>query len=203
MEPNIGREKTIILASSSPRRKQLLELIGLKFQVEPSYIKEIVPDNLKPHDQVITLSRLKAIAVANKHRESIVIAADTIGILDGQILNKPEDDSQAINMLRSMSGKCHSVITGFTIIDSDNKHLISRSIETKVYFRDLTYSEIKSYVKTGEPLDKAGAYAIQGLASIFVEKIQGDYFNVIGLPLCALSLALKEFGVAILNEDNI
>jgi septum formation protein len=203
MEPNIGHEKTIILASSSPRRKQLLELIGLKFQVEPSYIKEIVPDNLKPNDLVITLSRLKAIAIANKHRESIVIAADTLGILDGQILNKPENDAQAANMLQSLSGKCHTVITGFTIIDSDTKNQISRTVDTKVYFRNLTSNEIKSYVRSGESMDKAGAYAIQGLGSILVEKIQGDYFNVIGLPLCALSLALKEFGVSILDDNHI
>jgi septum formation protein len=195
-------KRMIILASSSPRRKHLLETIGLSFQVESSGINENTYNHLEPHEQVIVLSAKKAQAVAEKHRNAIIIAADTLGILDGQILGKPDNEYQAIQMLGSMSGKCHTVVTGFTIIDTATNKKISQTVETKVYFRDLTPLEIRAYVRSGEPMDKAGAYAIQGLGSILVEKIEGDYFNVIGLPVCALSLVLKQFGISVLEESN-
>ena len=190
--------KTIILASASPRRKVLLEKIGLIFEVEPSNYEEDMLMRLEPHGFAQKLSLEKARVVAGKHKNSIVIAADTFIVFGGQILGKPHTEKDAREMLEAISGKYHSVITGFSIIDTGKNKTLSKSIETKVYIRKLTLAEIDSYVKSKEPLDKAGAYAIQGLGSVFVEKIDGDYYNVVGLPLSALTEALKEFGVNIL-----
>ncbi len=190
--------KTIILASASPRRKELLEKIGLRFEVEPSNYEEDMPSALEPHEFAQKISLEKAKVVASKHKNAIVIAADTFIIFGGQILGKPHTEKEARKMLETISGKSHSVITGFSIIDTGTSKTLSKSVETKIYIRKLTLAEIDAYVKSKEPLDKAGAYAIQGLGSVFVEKIEGDYFNVIGLPLSALTEALKEFGINIL-----
>ena len=135
-------------------------------------------------------------------REAIIIAADTIGVIRGKIIGKPHTPDEAGRMLRSLSGKSHRVITGFTIVDTGTGKTLSESVETRVWVGKLTPEEIDAYVKTGEPLDKAGAYAIQGLGAVIVEKIEGDYFNVIGLPLNALTESLKEFGIAILGEGT-
>ncbi|MDD5039136.1 MAG: Maf family protein [Dehalococcoidales bacterium] len=188
----------IILASASPRRKELLEKLGLKFKVEPGNHEEDILSGLNPHQLARNLSLEKAKTVAGKHKNAIVIAADTIGVFKGQVLGKPHTPIEARNMLKTLSGKSHSVITGFTIIDTSSHKTITKSVETKVYIKKLTLKEINAYVKSGEPLDKAGAYAIQGLGSIIVEKIEGDYFNVVGLPLSALAASLKEFGINIL-----
>jgi len=190
--------KTIILASASPRRKVLLEKIGLIFEVEPSNYEEDMPLRLEPHEFAQKISLEKAKVVASKHKNSIVIAADTFIVLGSQILGKPHTEKDAREMLEAINGKYHSVITGFSIIDTDKNKTLSKSVETKVYIRKLTLVEIDAYVKSREPLDKAGAYAIQGLGSVFVEKIDGDYYNVVGLPLSALTEALKEFGINIL-----
>lgn len=173
----------------------MLEKIGLKFDVEPGDCEEIVDKDLEPHEMVRKLSREKAAAVARKHRSSVVIAADTVVLIDGKILGKPQSPTEAKKMLRDLSGKSHVVITGFTIIDTSQRRILSKAVETKVYIRELNPEEIDAYVKSGEPLDKAGAYGIQGLGSVIVEKIEGDYFNVVGLPLSALAESLKEFGV--------
>jgi septum formation protein len=190
--------KTIILASASPRRKELLEKIGLRFKVEPSNYEEDMHSGLEPHEFAQRISLEKAKVVASKHKNAIVIAADTFIVFGGQILGKPHTEKEARKMLKTISGKSHSVITGFSIIDNGTNRTLSKSVETKIYIRKLTMTEIDAYVKSKEPLDKAGAYAIQGLGAVFVEKIEGDYFNVIGLPLSALTEALKEFGVNIL-----
>lgn len=191
--------KIIILASASPRRKELLEKIGLKFEVELSNYEEDIPPGLEPHELAQKISLEKAEAVARQHQNAIVIAADTFGVLDGQILGKPHTEKEAREMLAAISGKSHSVITGFSIIDTDNNQKLSQSVETKVYIRKLTLAEIDAYVKSKEPLDKAGAYAIQGLGAVLVERIEGDYYNVVGLPLSALTEALKEFGIKMLK----
>ena len=191
-------EKTIVLASASPRRKELLEQIGLEFEVEPGNYEEGLSLELEPHELARKISLDKARVVAVKYKNSIVIAADTFIVFGGRILGKPHTEKDAREMLVAISGKGHSVITGFSIIDTGNNKTLSRSVETKVYIRELTLAEIDAYVKSGEPLDKAGAYAIQGLGSVFVEKIDGDYYNVVGLPLSALTKALKDFGINIL-----
>lgn len=190
--------KTIILASASPRRKELLRQIGLKFQVEPSDYEENIGSQSDPHELARSLSLGKASLVAQKHRNALVIAADTFIVFEGKILGKPHTAADATEMLKTINGKPHSVITGFTIIDSNSKRTVSKSVETKVYLKKLNSSEIDTYVKSKEPLDKAGAYAIQGLGSVIVERIEGDYFNVVGLPLSALADGLKEFGVYVL-----
>ena len=190
--------KAIILASASPRRKELLEQIGLKFRVEPSNYQENIRFDLEPHDLARALSLEKARLVARNHRNALVIAADTFIVFEGRILGKPRTETEAKEMLETMSGKPHSVITGFTIIDTDSNKTVSRSVETRVHLRKLGSDEIDAYVRSKEPLDKAGAYAIQGLGSVIVERIEGDYSNVIGLPLSALTESLKEFGVHVL-----
>jgi septum formation protein len=189
--------RPVVLASASPRRRELLENIGLKFSVDAVEIAEVRTAGLKPVELAKALSLQKARAAASRHADSIIIAADTFGVLDGVILGKPVDAGDAREMLAGLSGRCHSVITGFTVIDSATGRAVSRAVETRVYFRKLGRPEIARYVKTGEPLDKAGAYAIQGLGALLVERIEGDYYNVIGLPLCALAGVLKRFGITL------
>ena len=196
--PSNNDMKKIILASASPRRKELLEKIGLKFDVEPSDYEEKISPGIEPHKLAKSLSLEKARLVAENYENALVIAADTFIVIEGEILGKPVTETEARRMLETINGRQHSVITGFTIMDTGNSKAISRSVETKVYIRKLTSKEIDSYVESKEPLDKAGAYAIQGLGSVIVEKIEGDYFNVIGLPLSAVADSLKEFGVYII-----
>lgn len=176
----------------------MLKQIGLKFQIERSNCTEDLGSSLEPHELAKSLSLKKASSVAKKYKNAVVIAADTIGVLEGKILGKPRTADEAREMLVAMSGKAHSVITGFTILDADNGRTVSRSVETKVQFRKLTVEEIDAYVRSGEPLDKAGAYAIQALGAVLIERMEGDYFNVVGLPLSALAESLKEFGILVL-----
>jgi septum formation protein len=194
----LNSTRTIILASSSPRRKELLEKIGLKFTIDPSDYPEDRHPDLNPEGLVKSISLGKAMAVAPKYKDAVIIAADTIGVLEGKIIGKPHTAEAAVAMLRKMSGKSHLVITGFTIFDTANRKLVTRSVVTRVYFKKLSLEEIDNYVQSGEPMDKAGAYAIQGLGSVIVEKINGDYYNVMGLPLNALVNSLKDFGIQVL-----
>jgi len=190
--------KRIILASASPRRKELLEKIGLRFEVEPSDYVEELRQNLNPHELAKAISRGKALAVANKHQNAIIIAADTFIVCRGEIMGKPRTEAEAKQMLQTISGGSHSVITGFTILDTDEDKIVSQTVETIVHVKQLSSEEINTYVRSKEPIDKAGAYEIQGLGSVIVEKIDGDYFNVVGLPLSSLTEGLKEFGIHIL-----
>ena len=190
--------KKVILASASPRRKELLDKIGLKFEVEPSNYGEDIDPRLEPHELAKSLSLKKAKTVASNHKDALVIAADTFIVFEGRILGKPQTETEAKRILEAINGKPHRVITGFTVIDTQSDKTLSKSVETKVYIRRLSPDEIDAYVRSREALDKAGAYAIQGLGSVIVERIEGDYFNVIGLPLCALTESLKEFGVHVL-----
>ena len=191
--------RKIILASASPRRKEILANTGLKFTVCSSNYEEDLALAKEPRALARFLSRKKAEEVEKKYTDAIVIDADTFIVFNNKLLGKPSGPDDARRMLKMLSGKAHSVITGFTVIDSNTKKMVSRSIETRVYFRKLTLAEINTYVKSGEPLDKAGAYAIQGLGSVFIEKIEGDYFNVVGLPISALAESLKKFGITILT----
>ena len=191
--------KEIILASASPRRKELLELIGLQFKVAPGDYKENMNLKLSPHELARALSLEKAKSVAGKYNNALIIAADTFVVIRGQLLGKPHTEEEAKKMLVLLDGATHSVITGFTILDTDTGKKVSGSVETKVTFKKLTEKEIDAYIKTKEPLDKAGAYAIQGLGSVLVKRIEGDYFNVIGLPLCPLVECLEKFGIRVLE----
>jgi septum formation protein len=187
--------KKIILASGSPRRKTLLEQIGLKFTVDNRVREDGIPSNIDPHLSAREISLKKAESVAEHYHDALIISADTFGVIEGQIIGKPDSVIDAQKMLRKISGKMHLVITGFTVLDTLSRKSVSRSVETKVYIKQLSEQEIEAYIKSGEPLDKAGAYAIQGLGAVLVERIEGDYFNVMGLPLYVLTKALKEFGI--------
>jgi len=195
--------KKIILASASPRRKEILEITGLKFSVCVSDYEEDLSLKLPPRDLARFLSRKKAETIAHKYKNAIIIAADTVIVFKNRILGKPHRDKEAGKMLRLLNGRSHSVITGFTILDTGSGKKLSRSVETKVYFKRLSMEEIRAYVRSKEPLDKAGAYAIQGLGAVFIERIEGDFFNVVGLPLCALTESLKEFGVYVLKKSHV
>ncbi len=192
------RVKKIILASASPRRKEILEVTGLDFSICVSGYEEDLGLSLKPRALARHLARKKAEAVAHKYKNTIIISADTFIVFNKILLGKPHTDQEALRMLNMLNGKAHSVITGFTVMDTGSSEIISRSVETIVYFKKLDKETINAYVRSKEPLDKAGAYAIQGLGAVLIEKIEGDYFNVVGLPLSALAESLKKFGISIL-----
>ena len=194
--------KKIILASASPRRKELLEKIGLQFTVDPSGCAEDASAGLEPHELIRRISIDKANAVAGKYTDAVIIAADTIGVIEDKILGKPHTAKEAVKMLRAISGKPHLVITGFTVLDTATHRRVTHTVDTKVYIKPLSTAEIEAYVQTGEPLDKAGAYAIQGRGAVIVEKIEGDFYNVMGLPLAALAETLKEFGIDVWDSNN-
>ncbi len=184
----------IILASQSPRRKELLTQMGLSYRVHAVDIDEHMDRALPPGPLVEAISREKAAACAAlEGPDALIIAADTVVALDGAVLGKPHSKEEAARMLTALSGAVHHVYTGFTV--RQGERAVTRSECTGVRFRPLTAEEIAAYVATGEPMDKAGAYGIQGIGALLVEGIEGDYFNVMGLPVCALGLVLKEFGV--------
>ena len=185
----------IVLASGSPRRHELLKMIGIKdFEIITDTSEETITPGLSPQEQVIKLSRQKAGNVARQCRkEDLIIAADTLVYLDGEPLGKPSSQSDAELMLKKLSGRKHSVYTGITILKDDE--YISKAEKTDVFFREITENEISLYAATGEPMDKAGSYAAQGGAAVFIERIEGDFYCVMGLPLCKLSMMLSEFGV--------
>ncbi len=184
----------IVLASQSPRRKELLGRMGLEFVTQASKIDESAFDGLEARELVATLSREKAQWIAKQlDGETLVIGADTVVVRDGAALGKPKDAEDAVAMLLSLSGRDHQVCTGVTVCRGDR--VLTQVEETQVTFRDLTEAEVRQYVSTGEPMDKAGAYGIQGLGGLLVEGIRGDYSNVVGLPVCRLGQMLKDFGV--------
>jgi len=191
-------ERPIILASASPRRQQLLSQLGLKFSVEPSCVEEKPDLSLDFGPLAAKMAFQKAVAVAEKHKEGLVIGADTIVVLDDKILGKPGTANDAEAMLKSLSGRWHKVYTGLSLIDAATKRYICDFEESRVKFKDLSYCEIQNYIKTGEPMDKAGAYGIQGKGALFIEKIEGDYYNIVGLPVFKLSKMLKEFNIVLL-----
>lgn len=189
----------IVLASASPRRRELLEMLRVKnLEIVPARGPEEPHPELGPEALVMELSRHKAAEVSAAYRgeDAAVIGADTVVALDGEILGKPKDAPDARRMLSALSGRSHAVYTGVTVIRGDT--VLSRAERTRVWFRSLSGDEIARYVASGEPMDKAGAYGAQGLASLFVERLDGDFFNVMGLPLCLLGKLLKELGVELL-----
>lgn len=184
----------IVLASQSPRRKELLGRMGLEFVTQASKIDESAFDGLEARELVATLSREKAQWIARQlDGETLVIGADTVVVRDGAALGKPKDAEDAVAMLLSLSGRDHQVCTGVTVCRGER--VLTQVEETQVTFRALTEAEVRQYVSTGEPMDKAGAYGIQGLGGLLVEGIRGDYSNVVGLPVCRLGQMLKDFGV--------
>jgi len=192
--------KKIILASASPRRNQLLQMLGLNFKALKPDVDEKFHTCLSVDENLYNITKNKALYVKenNNLANCIIISADTIVLLEHNILTKPADTSDAFNMLKSLSGNWHEVVTGVYVTDASIGKEVYKSKTTKVKFRNLTDDEIKSYISTGETDDKAGSYGIQGLGSLFVESIEGCYYNVVGLPLVLLDTMLKQFNINIL-----
>ena len=190
---------SIILASRSPRRSELLKMIGIDgFQVIPAEDEERIPFGLAPEQTVCEIALQKAKTVSRIYGgNDTIIAADTLVYLDNRPLGKPDNEEHAAAMLRELSGRRHTVYTGIAILRG--AECISGAEMTDVLFREISDAEIEAYVKTGEPMDKAGAYGAQGRGAVFIERIEGDFFNVMGLPLCRLSVMLKNFEV---NESG-
>ncbi|MDP2859023.1 MAG: Maf family protein [Bacillota bacterium] len=193
--------RRIVLASSSPRRQELLSKVGLDFEIIPAEFDESAVSGA-PDQVVKALALEKASEVARQlgvGLDAVVIGADTIVYIDGKILGKPADDREAGLMLGMISGRTHVVYTGIAMIDTLTGKTLVECEESRVHIRELAPDEIAAYVRTGEPSDKAGAYAVQGVGSVIVDRIEGCYFNVVGLPMSRLALMLKEFGVSILG----
>ena len=188
----------IILASKSPRRSELLARMGVEFTVKTSKIDEKMDPFANPADEVARVSLAKAQAVRGTcHPDDIIIGADTIVACDGLTMGKPRSESEAFSMLRRLSGRDHQVLTGLTVLGGDRTENLT--VTTTLRFRALSDAEIRNYIATGEPMDKAGAYGIQGLAAMFVVGLDGDYYNVMGLPVCTLAILLRRFGVKLLG----
>ena len=190
----------LILASASPRRKELLGLFHIPFEIRVADIDETMDPEKAPFDEVARVSRRKAEAVARKP-EDVVIAADTIVVCEGAVLGKPRDEEEARAMLRLLSGRDHQVMTGCTVLTDD--HCVTFTEVTDLHFRELTDKEIETYVASGEPMDKAGSYGIQGFGCVLVSGIQGDYYNVVGLPVCRLAQVLEQFGINGLTGEGM
>jgi septum formation protein len=190
--------KAIFLASASPRRLQLLEQVGIHPEVIISKINETCDKNLPAESLARQLALRKTQAAANKLLDGIIIGADTVVVLDDRIYGKPKDFNQAVEMILSLSGRTHRVITGIAVLEQPKGDWIVDAEETLVTIRELSMAEVRSYVNWGESFDKAGGYGIQGKGALLVERIEGDYFNVVGLPLQRLSKILARFEINLL-----
>jgi len=188
-----------ILASASPRRRELLASIGLDFDIMPSHVPEVHEEGEVPEEYVARLSRDKADALSREHPARWVIAADTTVLLGDQLLEKPDDAAGAARMLATIAGRTHIVYTGVTLENREHQYRDTRVAESEVRMLPLSPAEIEWYVETGEPLDKAGAYAVQGKGAMFIDSIHGSYTNVVGLPLATLFQMLKKAGIDPLN----
>ena len=195
--------KRLILASKSPRRFELLKQVGLDFEVVPSRVREDFVQKESPQEHVIRLAKAKTIDVATGYPDRWVIAADTVVYIDGSILGKPKNQEEAIEMLRHLSGQEHWVLTGFSVCHLEKKKGDKEAVQTAVRVKSLTRSEMEWYVKTGEPFDKAGGYAIQGIGSFMIESIRGSYTNVVGLPLCELIQMLNRLGAITISKSGM
>lgn len=189
----------IILASQSPRRKELMGLFRIPFCVRVADIDEAMDPEKDPREEVARVSRAKALAVVRKTSD-VVIAADTIVVCGGQVLGKPADEADAFSMLRLLSGRDHQVMTGLTVLRGD-KAMVCTEV-TDIHFRELTDREILDYIATGEPMDKAGSYGIQGGAALFAQRLDGDYYNVVGLPVCRLGQILTQIAPEIMEGSR-
>lgn len=192
LEQKIFSQK-LILASQSPRRAQLLKIAGFEFEIRPSAVNEEAIDEPTPARHVLTLSKAKALQTAQSVESGIVIGADTVVVLDGEILGKPRDEDQARAMLRRLAARTHQVFTGFALIEQPSGRTVSDFEVTTVHFRPLAEWEIERYVKTQSPMDKAGAYGIQDQSAVFADRIEGCFYNVVGFPLTKFYTAMMRF----------
>lgn len=193
--------RTLVLASSSPRRKLLLELLGMPFLIDPSTRAEVVDGAKEPEGVARELSLQKAQDVAPKYPDAVILGADSIVVLGKTIFGKPKDRRQAQEMLQKLQGTTHQIITGVTLFDTKTKRTKTIASISTVTLRTMVEEEIAWYVKTGEPMDKAGSYAVQGKGGIFVKEIHGDYFGIVGLPLYQLVQELPSFGIAVFTRE--
>ena len=191
-----SREGDFILASASPRRRELLRQLGISFVVVPGRLQETNKSGMKPFVHATHFAKSKAKEVANRHPHNWILAADTIVVLGEEILGKPVDFAEATSMLSRLSGQSHRVITGICLMHQSREVMESEWVETKVFMSSLSAEDIAGYVRTGEPMDKAGAYGIQGIGGCLVKRIEGSYSNVVGLPLCETLELLRRHGVA-------
>ena len=187
----------VILASQSPRRKELMGLFHIPFTIQVPDVDEVMDPGISAQDAVALVSRRKAEAV-KRGADDVVIAADTIVVCDGQILGKPRDEADAFRMLQLLSGRDHQVMTGMTVLRGDR--CLTHTEVTHIHFRPLSKREIEAYIATKEPMDKAGSYGIQGGAALFAEHMVGDYYNVMGLPVCRLGLLLRQIAPELMEE---
>ena len=192
------KKTRIVLASTSPRRSELLNAVGVTFEAIPGAVNESPFHDEAPADYIMRLARAKAIDVAKNFEQGLFIGADTIVVLDGKMLGKPVDEADARSMLRQLSGKWHAVMTGLSLFDAGSRREVADFDKTLVRMARLGEQEIDWYVKTGEPMDKAGAYAIQGKASVFVDEIAGNYHNVVGLPIPLLYRLARQLGFSLI-----
>jgi len=193
-------ESRLILASQSPRRYELLKQVGLDFEVVPSKVMEDFVQGESPREHVIRLAEAKARDVAGRYPDRWVVAADTVVYIDGSILGKPKSREEAEEMLRRLSGQEHRVLTGFFVFRLEGGKSDKEAVQTAVRMKSLTSAEMEWYVKTGEPFDKAGGYAIQGIGSYMIQSIEGSYTNVVGLPLCEVIQTLTRLGAIKISE---
>jgi septum formation protein len=184
---------TFILASASPRRSELLKRIGFNFTIKPSQVDEIYRDHLSPTEYVLENALIKGSAIANENPSAVVISADTIVVLNDEILEKPKNRAHARTLLKKLSGQTHQVYTGFGFIQNEQNRQRFDFAKTDVTFRELSDRMINWYLETGEPYDKAGAYGAQGKGALLIERVDGCYFNVVGLPLSKFFTVLNEF----------
>ena len=197
-------DMNLILASASPRRRELLTQVGVSFVIEVSDVEEVLDDTLSPELQVQSLALQKAQAVAAQHKDGLVLGADTVVVDAGSLLGKPQNTEEAAEMLRSLSGKWHQVMTAVALVDANDIENKWTSVEiTNVKFRDLTEDDIVAYMATGESMDKAGAYGIQGYGALLVERIEGCYNNVVGLPLQLVAKGLRNWGINLYEYKEV
>ena len=190
----------LVLASSSPRGQDLLKMLVLDFLVMPSTIEEEQFNGLPPEEMVMALSKAKAEEIGKSMENALVIGSDTIVVLEGKVLGKPSNSREAIEMLKGLRNKEHTVITGLAVYDSSSGRIELAYDQTRVYMGSISDDDIINYVKTGEPMDKAGGYGIQGIGGAFIDRINGSYYTVVGLPIHKLVRMLKEFGVSIFQN---
>jgi septum formation protein len=197
-----ARESRIILASASPRRAELLKQIGVEFESAISNVEEWPLPDEAPPDYITRIARAKVVAVARQRHSGLVIGADTVVVLEGRLIGKPANETEAKNLLRQLSGRWHAVMTGVALYDIESRNEVADYDKTLVKFAQLSDREIDWYVKTNEPLDKAGAYGIQGLGGLFVDEIAGNYYNVVGLPIPLVYRLARRLGYSFLDLQN-
>jgi septum formation protein len=197
------RQPKWILASASPRRSEILDRLGIKFRIDPSGVREPARScNESPSKYAVRIARLKAEEVAKRHKSGLILSADTIVVLGNSILGKPENKAAARSMLKRLSGRWHEVVSGICLLDCRRRRSYSTFSSSRIHFRRLSPAEIEWYLTTGEYRDKAGAYGIQGYASLFIDRIEGCYFNIVGFPIAQFEKLCRKMGIHLIRNSR-